>query len=55
MRRLSPLTWFAVVMGITSLIGLPALLFIDMLANRGDVAAKSVHHAIPQCSTSCHQ
>lgn len=43
---------FFVVLGL--LAGLIAGLAVDMTLNRGQVAAKHIHHRFPECSSTCH-
>ena len=54
-RRLSVTTHLTIGLLFAIMIGLPVLLFIDMLTNRGNAVAKGIHHQIPECSSSCHQ
>ena len=55
MRKLSLTTHLTICILFTVMIGVPILLFLDMLANRGNAVARGIHHQIPACSSSCHQ
>ena len=35
-------------------IGVILLLAADMVLNRGNIVAQSVHHELPACSSGCH-